>query len=950
VPFSATRDLWLVLKARDEATSAMRAFSRDIRQVGDSVAEANLRAARSAIQNEVAARRLSAAYQIGILRKGEQTDATKAEISALQNETRAFALGAQQRIGVIDQEIASMRVQRSQMEENRVSSQKLSSAFAGLSAATAAMGTVMVASAAFGVAGLYSLVKAQSEYEKASALTRTQVDKFATSLEDIEKIGLRVADSIGVPFEQIQPALYNIFSSMEIGAKQAEQVLGIFAKAAVAGQTSIENASVATIGILNAFQLPLTSINHLMDVQFQLVKEGIGSYDEWSQRIGLVTPSAVRFGQTVDMMTAALAASTRMGISAARSATAVSRAMDAMSNPAAVKALKGLGIASYDASGHFRPMIDILMDFRTQLEKMPNQDRVKAILDVFKGAGGTIEARRFLQNMLLTPGNLELFQNILGSMKQSAGSFEQAYAIMADTTAIKTELLANKWQEVKIAAGKALVPAFTAVVSWFIKLFDWFNKLPPSTQQLIVKIIAITVAVTGLIGVLLLITSVILGFAAAITVASTPVLLFVGIAALVVGAIIAIGVAFTILMIKNKGFRDWIINAGKNIKNFALMIAHGFMAAVNAVIDFGKMIIQAVVTAWNAVVNATVTAWNAVVSFVQTVVGAIVGFVQGLINGMISVFQAGINFIVGIWNYFWNTSIGGLIISAGKFLLAVAELTLYGLLFIFEYIIKGIQIAWDFLWDHVIKYVVDAWNIVVAYLSGVWETVKGAALAAWNLVYGYISDKVNSAKTAVMTAFNIVKSFLDTIWTNIKTAVAAAWETVKSTVGEKVDAVVNKAKEVKDKIVNFFANAGTWLFEAGKHIIQGLIDGIGSMFDALGNKISDAANWIKSHLPFSPAKRGPLSGRGNPYYSGQSIVKLIAAGIYSQQDALTMALNAFTGNITNMTGGLAIGNAAGGTGTTGTHNQYNQSIVINTNEIDPRRHAMELGALLAGVS
>lgn len=1090
MPFSATRDLWLVLKARDEATGAMRAFSRDIRMVGDSVKEANLRAARSALQNEMATKRLSSAYQIGILRQGQQTAATQGAIKAIEADTRASLLTSQKRINSIDKEISAMHNQRAAMEENRVSSQRLSATFGGLSRATAALGTITVAASAIGVAGLHNLIKTATDYEKQSSLTRTQVDKFASSLQDIEKIGLEVANKIGVPFEQIQPALFDIFSSMEVGAKDAQKLLEIFARAAVAGQTDIQNASKATIGILNAFQLPISAVNHLMDVQFQLVKEGIGTYDEWSQRIGLVTPSAVRFGQSVDMMAAALAASTRMGISAARSATSVSRAMDAMSNPIAVKNLKALGIAAYDSSGKFRPMIDILTDFRTKLEKIPNKDRIKAILDVFKGAGGTIEARRFLQNMLLTPGNLELFRNILNGMSKSSGSFEQAYSIMADTTATKSELLANKWQEVKIAAGQALIPTFLKVISFAGKLFDKFNALSPATKAWIVRIVAAGAVLTGLLGILLLIVSGVLAMAAALAVAGTGVLTFIGIFAGVGVAIGAVMTALAILTIKSKGFRDIISDTGGRIRDFwqndlipmakavksawdkymapafnglssvienkvmpmirelqafmnskmldaikltasiiakvlvsafkilggiikswiiplinrltkfyddhketilqivgviitivkylmvaaaafvivGTVVAGVFLAAIALaigalilvgyaivkVVDGAKWLVKWIGTnvpkAWDWLVAKTKSIWNAIASFFVGLWHGIVDFFKSAWQAIVDVFTSFMDFVAKRWSAFWNSDIGGLVKAVIYFISSILQLGFYSILYVVETSLKNVHDVFFFIWDGIKAITTAVWDFIFPYLKGTWENISGAAIIVWDLISGIISRVWNQIKEAAILIWTLVTSFVIGKWNALKSIASTVWQFISDTIGSKLSDAWTKVQNFVSKVKDFFSTLGHILYDAGKAIIQGLIDGMTAMFNKLGDAASRAAKAIKDHLPFSPAKKGPLSGRGNPYYSGQSIVRQLSAGMLSQMSklALTNAATMVAATSMNMNGGMNSSPVNTNSDTGGS--TYNQNFTINTHEINPRRHAAELGWLLVGGS
>lgn len=69
------------------------------------------------------------------------------------------------------------------------------------------------------------------------------------------------------------------------------------------------------------------------------------------------------------------------------------------------------------------------------------------------------------------------------------------------------------------------------------------------------------------------------------------------------------------------------------------------------------------------------------------------------------------------------------------------------------------------------------------------------------------------------------------------------------------------------------------LFESGKKIISGLIDGIKSMFSSAKNAVSGFLSGIRNLLPFSPAKEGPFSGHGWTLYSGMSIAEALADGM-----------------------------------------------------------------------
>jgi hypothetical protein len=79
-------------------------------------------------------------------------------------------------------------------------------------------------------------------------------------------------------------------------------------------------------------------------------------------------------------------------------------------------------------------------------------------------------------------------------------------------------------------------------------------------------------------------------------------------------------------------------------------------------------------------------------------------------------------------------------------------------------------------------------------------------------------------------------------------------------------------------------------------IVQGLIDGIGSMFGALGDKASDLASVVTDRWPLSPAKKGPLRTH-RPEVGGANIAKLFAMGIEKQAYMVARASDVMAGQV-----------------------------------------------------
>lgn len=1025
-------------------------------------------------------------------------NARKASISANDQ----YIVSQKKRLALIDDDIKKVTAQNEAIQEHEKHLARMSNNLQQVSQTATAMGFAMSAAGVATVLGIKAAIDTAVAYEKQVRATATQVDGFRGNLEQLADIGRRLAKEIAVPFEQIQPALFDIFSSMEVNVTDAEKLLREFSKAAVAGSTDIQDVSRATIGLMNAFQRPVSDVNKLLDLQFQLVKEGVGTYEEWNQRIGLVTPSAVRAGQSIEMMMAALAASTRMGMSAARSGTAVARAFDALSNPKTVDNLKKLGVNVQDAQGKFRPFNEVLRDFRNVLDKMPEKDRLATILDVFKGAGGTIEARRFLQNILLGKGNLELFDNVLKSTSNSAGSMEQAYQLMADSAAAKTQLLANQWTLLKESVGKALTPAFATLVGWVAKLIEQFNNLDPHTKQIIAYFIALAAIFATVMGPLLLLIGAIAAVAAAFTVAGTAIAVVVGVLAAFVAVAATVTAVFVLLWKKSESFRtiisqmaenfkamvgvmedfakrvgdsfkehlagplselwnvintqvlpalselykmysaallpklkeaakvvgdladgafkqigaaitnvvipaikqmvDWWNRNKEEIKPFLDVLAvvikwlliiaavimgvvvaaliGGLLAAVGAVVavfvsfglaayylwqglkwlwdqlvTFAKWIAGVFVDAWNSAGDGIATAWAWLGDFFAGLWDSIKSIFSGVWSWITDTWNSFSGWFGGVWQDFWSSTIGNHIKVVWDFIVAVFNLGAAAIQFVIAWAMEGIKNAWTATWDFISSYFSSIWNNIVSQATAIWSglvalwntiwpPIRDFVVSVWNVIAAWLSDKWNSIVSAAKSIWQGIVNFLSTVWSIVKNGATDAWNTVYNVVADKLRGVMDKVRGWKDDVVGFFKSAGSWLYNAGKEIVEGLIRGIDAVISRLTDKINELTQKIKDHLPGSPVKTGPLRVLNHGYAGGQ-IVNMIADGMTARMNMLRSTANMMGSDISSGFGA----SFAQTSGSSGGDRVVNQTINVYTQEIDPRKSSAELGFELVKV-
>lgn len=152
-------------------------------------------------------------------------------------------------------------------------------------------------------------------------------------------------------------------------------------------------------------------------------------------------------------------------------------------------------------------------------------------------------------------------------------------------------------------------------------------------------------------------------------------------------------------------------------------------------------------------------------------------------------------------------------------------------------------------------------------------------------VMGPIQDIISGAikyVTGVIDAFiGLITGDWDRFWEGIKDMASGAMDVLGGVIEAGLILIVEFFIGLPVEIIGALGDTGAMLAESGRKIVQGLINGIKSMIGAARNAISGVVSEIKSFLPFSPAKQGPLSGRGYTTYSGAALIEDFAAGIRS---------------------------------------------------------------------
>ena len=302
-----------------------------------------------------------------------------------------------------------------------------------------------------------------------------------------------------------------------------------------------------------------------------------------------------------------------------------------------------------------------------------------------------------------------------------------------------------------------------------------------------------------------------------------------------------------------KVFLDFVANMGLDNLDKLLNFENSdaFKGILNSAQQFGNFVSKSLVPmisqAWDAIkeyTNILVEFWTGTFSGDDGIGSSIMNAFQSIIDVALPILLDAFSFIKDMLTQlktFWDEN-GASIVEAVKI--------------VFQHISQQIQEVMNFLqpfiqaaWE-VIKIIIET---AMGLIQGVIKVVTGLIRGDWSQVWEGIKQIFSSVwdgiKSIVDTAINLVKSIISNTWNTIKSITSSVWESIKSAITTPIEAAKEKVQSVVDDVKNILRSLGDIdLFEIGKNVIQGLIDGIGSMTKAVGDKISEVAGGIKDKI------------------------------------------------------------------------------------------------------
>lgn len=421
----------------------------------------------------------------------------------------------------------------------------------------------------------------------------------------------------------------------------------------------------------------------------------------------------------------------------------------------------------------------------------------------------------------------------------------------------------------------------------------------------------------------------------------------------IIGIVVALVAAFTLLWNKCEGFRNFFIGLWNGIVNVASNAWQGIQNAWNGVVGWfsnlwnrvketasnawnnflegARPVVEALMNVWNALKDFFSALWGGIVSVATTVWNGIVEVVTPIIEAIKTAWNSLVEFFTNLWNSItevattaWNT----LQPVVEAVWTAIQQFITSAIQVIQNVITTGMQIVqevWNAVWTVFTTIVQTVWTVISTVIStvlnviagiintvtsiikgdwsGAWEAIKGVAQTVWNGIQTVISTVINAISNIISTVLSTIQNTVTTIWNGIKDFISNAINAIKDTVINVANSLKDGFMNVLDSLKNGVSNAidavegffdRLWnidLSGAGQAIMEGFLGGLKSMWGAVTDFVGGIASWIA-------ANKGPIS------YDRRLLIPAGQAIMSGFNTALISGFEDVKGNVSGMADGI----------------------------------------------
>lgn len=802
----------------------------------------------------------------------EQYDALQREIVEIEQNLRSLETQANQSATAV-QKIAATG------ESLKTTGDNISNAGKKLLPVTAAvtgLGTASVTTAA-------NFESSMSQVQATMGITKDSMSTLdgqsVNTMDALSNLAKEMGASTAFSATECAEAL-NYLALAGYSTQEMADTLPTVLNLAAAGGIDLASASDMVTDAMSALGMETSEADTMVDQMAKTASTTNTSVAQLGEGILTIGATAKSIkGGTAELNTA-LGILANNGIKGAEGGTHLRNIILSLQNPTdkAAAQMEALGVSVYDSEGNMRSMNDILGDLNTSMEGMTSEDKANIISTIFNKTDlSSVNA------LLANTGST--WDSLQSSIENSAGAAQQMADTQLDNLQGQLTLLKSALEGLAISFGQLLMPALKSIVGAVQKVVDWLNSLDEGTKKVIVTV----ALVAGALGPVLIVVGKVISAVGTIMtivpkiagVINTVKTAFMALNAtmlanpivLIVAAIVALIAIFVVLWNKCEGFRNFWKGLWEGIKNIVSTVVEALKGFFTGVIDFVKnnwqglllMLVNPFAGAFKLLYDNCEGFRNFINGILEKIKTALTNAWTAITTGIQTAWNAISSFFTTIWEGI--KTIFSTVLEAIK-----TAITTY---------INAYKTVITTVFNAIKTVVTTVWNAIKTAIDTVLNAIKTAMTTAWNAIKTTVTTVVNAIKTVITTVWNAIKTAITTVMNTIKSTISSIWNGIKSTISGIVNGIKstvstvfnNMLSTIKNTVgkiassiksgfqtaISFITSLPSQALQWGKDMIMGIVNGIKSCINAVGDAVKSVADKIKSFLHFSVPDEGPLT-------------------------------------------------------------------------------------------
>lgn len=336
-------------------------------------------------------------------------------------------------------------------------------------------------------------VTASTQFDSAFAKTQTIMETATMSVSDMRAEILDLSRDTAMSATDVSEAVYQAISG-SVATQDATAFVNQANQLAVAGFTSLTNATDVLTTALNSYKLEISAVGGVSNVLIQTQNLGKTSVDELSASMGRAISTGSAYGVNLQNLATGYVELTRSGIATAEATTYLSGMLNELGDAGS----KVGAILQQETGRSFGQLMADGWSLGDVLQVL--SDSVDGNAEALMGLWSSQEAGK-AANAIMTQGIAD-FNAVVAQMDRemsgATGTTEKAYKTMTETSEFIDKQLSNSVNNLAIAFGDDLRPAVDGAKKLLTGITDWAAEFVAQNPWVAAAFAALTAGVGAL--------------------------------------------------------------------------------------------------------------------------------------------------------------------------------------------------------------------------------------------------------------------------------------------------------------------------------------------------------------------------------------------------------------------------------------------------------------------